>query len=1047
MSKTNHKIRTINPVQEIGMHSKCMASDSIQIKPMENLYKNIRWMFVCFLMGINISSFAQQSKNAAPVVYSGVVKDMQNIGIQGVTVSVQEANISVLTDVSGRFSITTNSDGVLNFKKTGYLSKSHKLGLNTSIELTLEPAKLFAGDDDYIEIPSGIRQKRYLTGAVSSIKAAELPQPSTSSLTNVLSGRLAGFNVVQQNTQPGNDESVYRVRGNNSFGFSNALVIIDGVQRELSDIDFDEVESFTVLKDPATLSWYGLRGAKTYGVLMVTTKKGSSSRSIVNFNAQYGVQTPDHMLDQLNSFEFASLYNEALLNDNPTAAPRYDQTALNAYQNGSNPFLYPDNNYQERFVRSSTPYERYVTSVQGGDNSVRYFALMGYMNQDGLFNEGDGVNYNSNNNYKRYNFRGNVDFDVNPMLTVSANIAGRVENRRDPGIGTTALMGLINNTRPNAYPILNQDGTFGATVEDQNNILGSLTANGILQNKQRVGYTNLNARHKLDMLIKGLSVNILAAYDTKGDYASGFTENYRAFDATGTGSPLPFRTEAHLAYRSAAYANAYRHGEAWLGFDYDRTFNKHKVNASIRGMRSETIDYTSRTDFSQRIQGISSRVDYSFDQKYLLSFVSSYSGDDDLPPNNRYGFFPAVSAGWIISDENLFSNSNVVSFLKLRASYGQTGNTQLGLGLSNLGRFPYRSKYTRSLTSGGYQFGTGFAASGSAAESTIGNPFITWETVTTTNLGLDFSLFRNTLSATVDVFKNRREDILTSAAVPDVIGQVVGDLNEGIVDSKGFEGFLGYNKSFRDFKLALNANFLVSDNKIVYQGGQLGIPAYQSSIGQSSESELYYVSNGIYQTAGEIAAGPVSTLSNQILPGDIRYKDIDNNKKIDANDRVRYPFKSPAYYGLGALFTYKMFDLNLQFQGTFGQEINIRSIVDAGPSSFNRESLKRWTPATAATALYPRVGIANLGNNRANSDFWVRDADYLKLKTVELGVNLPSTLARKLKMESLRLYFNGFNVFTFSQLDLDVDPELPFLGRGSTYPYIKTYSFGLNAKF
>jgi TonB-linked SusC/RagA family outer membrane protein len=782
---------------------------------------------------------------------------------------------------------------------------------------------------------------------------------------------------------------------------------------------------------------------------LVTTKKGSNTQSSINFNAQYGLQNPDHMVSPLNSFEYASLYNEALLNDNSSATPRYNQTALDAYKDGSKPFLYPDNNYQDQFIKSTAPFQRYVTSAQGGDNKVRYYAMLGYLHQDGLFNGGNGPDYNSNNAYKRFNFRGNVDFDINSNFLISVNLAGRVENRRNPAIGTPTLMGLINNTRPNAYPILNEDGTFGGTTEDQNNILGAITSNGVINAKERVGSTNLNAKHKLDMLVKGLSANVLFSYDTKGDYTSGFNQNYRVFDATGTGKPIPYRTETRISYSSAAYANAYRAGEIWAGFDYDRTFNDHKVNASIRGMRSEVIDFRSRTDFSQRMQGVSSRVEYSYKQKYLLSLVGNYSGDDDLPPSKRYGFFPAISAGWIVSDEKLFNNSDLISFLKLRASYGQTGNTSIGFGVGSLRRFPYESRYTRNLVSNGsgYQFGAGFAFTGSANELNVGNPNITWETLTTTDVGLDVNLFKNSISATFDVFKNRREGILTSASVPDIIGQTIGDLNEGIVESKGIDGSLLYSKDFRDFKLTLNANFLLTDEKIIYQGGQLGVPTYQSTIGFETGSGLYYVSDGLYQNAAEITAAPKSTLSNQILPGDIRYKDVNGDNQIDANDRVRYSFGSPNYFGFGAIIRYKIVDLNAQFQATSGQKMNIRSIIDTGPSAFNQESLKRWTPATSGTAIYPRVGIANLGNNRTDSDFWVRNADYLKLKTVELGITLPQSLAAKAKMQSLRLYFNGFNLFTFSKLDLDVDPELPFLGSGATYPYIKTYSFGINAKF
>ncbi len=1010
---------------------------------MKELYNNIRLIGVFLLTGFSISSFAQEN----PAMRTGIVTDTEQKGIEGVIVSVQESNESVVTDASGKFSIPASDQAILVLKRSGFLAKTYAVAGNDHLEISLETAKTLAGDDDLVEIPFGVRHKRYLTEAISSINTSDLPQPSTSSMTNVLAGRLAGLSVLQAGTQPGNDLSVYRVRGRTSFNFVNALVLVDGIEREMADLDFEEVESFTVLKDPATLSWYGLRGSN--GVILVTTKKGSSTKSSINFTAQYGFQTPDHMMPALNSFEYASLYNEAMLNDNPSATPRYSEEALNAYKNGSDPFLYPDNDYQGRFIKSAAPFQRYVASAQGGEKKVRYFALLGYMDQGGLFNETKGPDYDSNNGYKRFNFRTNVDFDVNSNLTVSVNLAGRIENRIDPTLGTLALMGLINNTRPNAYPILNRDGTFGGTTEDQNNIFGALTANGVIKARKRLGFANLKATQKLDMVLKGLSANLLASYDTKGDYTSGFTQNYRVFDATGAGNPIPYRTETRMAYSTAAYANAFRSSEIWAGLDYDRAFRDHQVNASVRGMRSEVIDFRSRTDFSQRLQGVSSRVEYSYKQRYLLKLVGAYSGDDDLPSGKRYGFFPAVSAGWIVSDEKMLRNSNLVSFLKLRASYGKTGNTEIGFGEGALRRFPYQSRYTRNLATNaaGYQFGTGFALTGSANELNIGNPYITWETLTTVNLGLDFNLFSNSVSATFDAFKNRRDGILTSASIPDIIGQSSGDLNEGIVDSKGIEGSVAYSKTFRDFRLVLNANFLATSEKVVYQGGQGGVPDYQSTIGFQTGSGLYYISDGIYQNTAEIEAGPKSTLSNQIRPGDIRYKDINNDNIIDANDRVRYSFGSPRYFGFGAILTYKIFDLNAQFQGTAGQKMNIRTVIDTGPSSFNRESLKRWTPATAETAIYPRVGLANLGNNRTDSDFWVRDSDYIKLKTVELGVTLPQSLTEKVGLQSLRFYFNGFNLLTFSKLDLDIDPELPFLGRGSTYPYIKTYSFGINARF
>ncbi len=1019
---------------------------------MKKLYNFLMLLWIASLV-ISTTNVAAQGKADKPKVletYEGVLLDNTKKPIANAVVSIQEGDRSTTTNAEGKFAIDASIADALVIKKDGFLTQIIKLGDKTSLNINLKPSRFLAGDDDNIEIPYGMRKLRDITAAISQVSTADLPQPSTSALSNSLTGRLAGLSVFQSNVQPGSDIAVFQVRGRNSYNFSNARVFVDGIQREFIDIDFDEVETFTVLKDAAALSWYGLRGSN--GVILVTTKKGSATKSSLNFNAQFGLQNPDHIIDPLNSFEYASLYNEAATNDN-LGAQLYTQGQLDAYQNGSSPFLNPSNNYVNDFIRKTPVFQRYTASAQGGNSNIRYFTLLGYLNQGGIFEGTDGPNYDSNNGYKRFNFRANVDIDVNKSFTVGVNLAGRVENRLNPANSgannaTSNLLSLIYNTKPDAYPILNEDGSLGGTNENQVNLLGALSRGGLFRNKQRVGFANINATHKLDFITKGLSANAIIGYDSRGDYASGFKETYRVFDfSSGAATPVVFGEDTNYDYttgNTVGYSNSYRSSVIWAGLDYERGFGNHNINASLKGNRSEVSDFSSFSDVYQRLQSLSSRVEYNYKQKYFLSFVSSLSGDDDLPSGGKYGFFPAVSAGWIISDENFLKNNGIISFLKLRGSYGQTGNTEIGFDT----RFPYRSAYVRNLAGNGagYQFGTGFANTGSASERNLGNPFITWETFTSANLGLDFNLFNNTFSATIDVFKNNRDGILTNSSLPDILGQSI-TRNEGEVDSKGVEGSLNYNKTFGDFKLGLNANFLISESEIIYQGNQFG-PSYQSSIGLPAGSGLYFVSDGLFQSQAEIDAAPKSTLANKIYPGDIRYKDLNNDTVIDDLDQMRITRGSkPAYYGFGTNLKFKSFDFNAQFIGVTGRVIDIKSLVYSGPSNFNRLSLNRWTPATAATAEYPRVGLANLGNNRANSDFFLRNANYFKLKTTEIGYTIPSKVASKLKMQSLRIFVSGFNLFSFSQLDLDVDPELPYAGYGNDYPYVSTYSFGINAKF
>lgn len=1011
---------------------------------MKQRFKDLKWLLLSFFWVVPFSVQAQQTTLEPEVTsISGIVTDKNKTPVGGVTVEVQEKqNIATTTGPDGKFTVAATINDVLIFRKAGYLTAQFSVSAHEDFTVALEEAKINAGDEDDVEIPFGVRKKRYLTAATSSLKAEDLPQPSTSALTNIFSGRLAGLTVLQSNTQPGADVSTFRVRGRSSFENANALVLIDGIEREFQDLDLNEIESITVLKDAATLAFYGLRGSN--GVVLVTTKKGSSTKSSIRFDSQFGFQRPDHLIKPLNSYEYATLYNEAYMNDRTgQATPFYSQAALDAYQKGTDPYLFPNNNYVEQFIRKSTPIQRHVLSVQGGSARVRYFALLGYLNQQGLFKGTDGPDYNSNNAYKRYNFRGNVDFDVTNSLTVSVNLAGRAENRVNTGSGNNTV-GILNNIytlRPNAYPLLNKDGSFGGNAEFTRNILGNITANGLIRRIQRVGLANISATQKLDALVKGLSAQVLISYDAQGDYTSGYTQNYQVFDFTGT-APQIYGTEANLNYLSSPFNTQLRTNEIWAGFDYNRTVGVHQVNATLRGMRSEYDDFFNT---KQRIQGLSARIEYSFKQKYLLSLVAGYSGDDDFPAGNRYGFFPAVSAGWIISDEDFLSNSSFISFLKARASYGKSGNNDLSFGR----RFPYRSYYDRNITSGGYQFGTGFSATNSASELNIANPYVTWETLTSTNLGLDFNLISNTLSGSIDVYKNKRTGILTTAAIPAIIGpDLLSNVNEGAVESKGIEGALWYNKEIGAFKLSLNANVLVAKDKVLAQNGQEGLPSYQSSIGMSAGSGLYYLSDGLYQNQSEVAAGPKSTLAGAIFPGDIRYKDINGDGKIDNSDRVRLNLGSPAYWGFGTDIRYKLFDFNAQFQGVFHRKLNIQSLLQVGPNNLNRESFNRFTPATAGTALYPRLSLSNRGNNTVSSDFWLRSASYLKLKTVEFGVNLPEQIANRFRMQSFRLYVSAFNPITFTKLDFDVDPELPFAGQvAGYYPYVKTYSVGLGARF
>lgn len=985
---------------------------------------------------------AQQGKAVNQVIsFNGVVVDTYNNPLPGVSVFIQEKAGKVFSGTKGEFTIRGSAGDVLILQSPGYLTAQQILGGELKVNITLKAAEVDAGEEDNVTTPYAVLKKRVVSGAVSSLNSNNIPQLPTNDLRNLFSGRLSGLYQSQVGTAPGTTVTSVFMRSINSFEATTARIFVDGTERDFGDMDISEIESITVLKDASTLAWYGLRGGN--GVVMVTTKKGDPLRSYIHFDAQLGFQNTVNLIRPLNAYDYASLYNEASLNDG--AAAPFNQVALDAYRNGSSPFLFPDNNYVSEYLKKVAPIQRYAFSMGGGKKSVRYFASVSYLDQQGFLKNTETPSFNSNVGFKKLNFRGNIDFEANKYLTVSLNAGVRTENRRSPGTGLGDVMNNIYNTPPNAYPILNADGTLGGTSQYTKNLTGLLQQSGYVSDQNRVLLATLSIRQKLDFWISGLSFNAVGSYDGVGNYISGLTQQYTVTDQT-LSPPVSYLTASPVAYRTTTYGNNALQNEFWAGFDYEKSIGSHSLNLSLKGQRfadkaPERLDY--------RNQGLAGRIDYNFKQKYFVGFTAGYSGSENFAPGRRYGFFPAGSAAWIISEESFLKNASAINYLKVRASYGTAGNGDIGGS-----RFPFESFYSRNLSSGGYSFGSTPTATNSASEANLGNQDITWETVRMLNTGFDVRLLNNSLGLSADFFQTRRSNILTANVFPNIIGQEAGLVNGGIVQSRGLEASVSYAKQLGKLKINFNGNLLLSKSKILAQNGQIGLPEYQRSIGHIAGAQLVFLSDGLFQSQAEINSSPLQTLAGKVVPGDIKYKDVGGpmgipDGIIDNNDQVRLDKTGlpNTYYGFGGNFRYGLIDLVFQFQGAFGRTLNIQGLVNSGPSSFNELSLDRYTPQTASSAKYPRVGIADRGNNTVLSDFWLRSADYLRLKSVEIGVNLPGTLTTKLGVNSARFYIGGLNLFTTNDLGIGVDPEVNIAGRGTTYPYSKTYTLGLSVAF
>ena len=999
--------------------------------------KIIQFCFIgiCFL-GVVFKGSAQIiKKSVKDILVAGRILS-RNIPLEKVNVSVLGKEISSFSNTDGYFVLTCSRGATIVLSKAGFKDFTF-VSTDKISNIELIPALIGTGDADEIFLPSGTRTKRDITGFTSSVKATTLAQVPMSSINNFLAGRISGVYIQQTGSAPGLDAASIQIRGQSTYNTGNVpMVIVDGVVRDFQNIDISEIESITVLKDATTLAWYGINGANA--VLLVTTKKGAVQKMTIQFDAQSGIQVPSSYTKPINSYQFVSLYNKANINDG--TPPVYSQDALNNYLNDTDHYHYPDNNYIDTFFKPFAFTQRYTLSVTGGTPKFKYFTLLGYFNQDGLFNHTETPNYNSNVRFNRLNFRANIDFEVNPNLKASLLVTGRSENRIQPGGNLGGLMNVINNTPPNAYPLVNPNGTFGGSSSFNSNPYVYLQKNGYVSNSTQVMNSTFKVNQNLDSWLTGLSANILFSYDAQGIYKSGYSQTGATYNLNGGG----YGTNSPLNYLSPGYTSNLSKNEFWGGFDYNHLFKfKHKIDASIRFERDQQ---TQLTDLPSRTQEMATRIDYAYDNKYYATFVASYSGSDVFAADRRYGFFPSIGLGWIVTEEKFLKPNKILSYLKIHGSYGKVGNDQLNA----IRRFPFQSVFNYSSA---YVFGTGYSSNLGVAELNIGNPNITWENLYQTNIGLEIMLLNRALDIDVNLFSDTRKNILTTSVLPDILGQQTSQTNSGSVQSKGFEVSFNYNKVIGAFRINLMGNYTLALNKILYINEGY-IPQSQSQIGHtvgmpiSATTKLLYVSDGLFQDSTQLANG--AKISFAVLKGDIRYKDTNGDGIVDATDRqmTDYTDVPKAYFGFGANIGYKRFDFSFQFQGAIGRTVPINQAVLSGGYNIGHFATDRWTPDNAGNALWPRLAINSRPNNTLTSDFYYRNGDYLKLKSLEFGYTLPFSLKGKEGANSVRFYLSGNNILSFSNLkSFGLDPENPLAGWGTNYPYLSVYAFGASLRF
>ncbi len=911
----------------------------------------------------------------------------------------------------------------------------------------ISKSPILAQMEDTIHNPSGnnVRHIAYgsqeewkRTAAISEAKGKELEKSFTSNLGNTLFGRIPGLTVMQGSSEPGQQSPAYYSRGLGTFGVNDMLIIVDGFEGSLEQFIPEEIESVSLLKDASATAIYGSRGAN--GVLLVTTKRGIYQPLAIEVGVKIGVHQPTRVPKFLDSYNYSLLYNEALRNDgfDPTYYG-YSTDAIEAYRTQSDPYFYPNVNWYNEIMRDYSPMSNYNINFRGGDANVRYFGMLNLLMDNGLLKKApENFTNTTNSQYKRYNFRANIDANLSKSTLAYVTLGGAVEDKSNPIDNTVSwFFNRINSIPSNLFPVFNPNGSYGGNSE-YTNPLGNLLETGIYTSNGITIQSSLKLTQKLDVILKGLSASAAVSFNNYFVNNSNKSRTYQQFSIfRNPDNTIGYTPYGQTTSLSASEGNEQQWRNISLqGFlNYSNTLGIHDIDALVMGSTDTYSTYAETHPY--RHVALNGRFTYALSRKYISEFSFSYMGSENFAPGKRFGFFPAFSLGWLMSNEDFLSSSEIFDFLKLRASVGLVGNDLIGGE-----RFMFDQYYRGAGT---YYFGTGNTEFSSHQEFRKANPNITWEKDLKINVGIEMTLLKN-MNLSLDVFKNNRHDILTTPNIyPDFSGMILPYVNNGKVENKGFEVEAGYKNNSGEFKYYVNAGVWYAKNKIIEMSEEVRRFDYLYRTGNPINQPFGLEAIGFFLDQADIDASPKQTFETNV-PGDIKYKNQNGDNIIDLEDVVPIGKNTvpelTASLNLGAEF--KGFDFDILLHGVEGRSISL-SGTKYHALQDNRNipeiALKRWTPQTASTAAYPRLSSISNSNNYRFSSFWLKDGSFIKVRNIELGYNFPKTVVSAIGVNNLRLFVNGTNLLSFDHIKHS-DPEVL-----SGYPVTRTISAGLSAKF
>ena len=1048
--------------------------------------------------------FAQRS-----ITITGTVLDSLGREMQGVSVVITgKKNVGTYTDSHGKFVLDVTLHAVLRFSYVGFLDKDVVVGDSTRTMTVRMLSAENTGSEVVVTAYGRKERKEAVVGSVTTVNPEDLKIPA-SNLTDALAGRVAGLISFQRAGQPGLDNANFFIRGVTTLGYSaSPLILVDNIELtadDLARLQVDDIASFSILKDASAAALYGARGAN--GVILITTKDGKIGKTRINIRVENSVESPTKRIQLADPLSYMKYYDEAVTTRDPLQTPPYTPNDIyNTQQTmqhapGSNQYVYPAVNWMNTLFKNSTTTERANLSASGGTPFAKYYMAGSYSLDNGILQVNPVNNFNSGMKYENYQLRANINLTLTKTTEVELRIWGNFNDYTGPitsstdGLSTDLYIKALHanpvafapSYPPDSANLLTHHILFGNNLNLTGGYLDNPYAD-LMYGYKTFSESRMSAQFELTQrvdLIPGLkfhgifSTNRYSYFDLTRNY-SPFYYSIGSYDPKTNNYTLnwlndqPGQAQEFLNYNPGTktlYTYLYLQGTA----DYDHQFGKHRVSATVIGTREQT-EYGAASDLLSSLPyrnlGVSGRASYSFDSRYFIEGNFGYNGSERFAPDHRFGFFPTIGAGWIVSNEKFWKDnkiSNVLTRLKIRGSYGMVGNDNIGTQ-----RFFYLSSVTpdNGSNTNPYKasFGStnGFSLNGTTI-SAYPNPDVTWERSRKSNLAVEATLF-NSLNITAEIYHEYRYDILIPRGyIPVTVGienTASSNLqaNLGIATSQGLDLNVNYNHAIsKDLRLEVLGNLTVTSNKVVYTEEPQYPNSYEFRKGQPINQPYGYIAERLFVDDKEAANSPPQAFGNGILPqgGDIKYRDLDKNGVVNGDDQapIGLPTTPQVIYGFGFSLQYKRFDLSAFFQGLARESffMNPTSTIDVangiyGTAPFvnNAQLLQayannHWSEENQNLyALYPRLSPIDVANNEQQSTWWMRDGSFLRLKSAEFGYSLPVRWVKKAYMQNARFYVNGLNLLTFSKFKL-WDPEMA--GQGFGYPIQRVLNVGLNINF